>query len=49
MEFNVNVPNPVDGSVIKVTLFITTFLVTEPNGDQVLNVTANGSHKFNNV
>jgi hypothetical protein len=49
MEFNVNVPNPIDGSVIKVTLFITTYLVTGPDGSQVLNVTANGCHDFNNV
>jgi hypothetical protein len=46
MEFNINVPNPIDGSSIKVTLFVTTYFVTESNGDKVLNVTANGSHKF---
>ena len=46
MEFNINVPNPIDGSVIKVTLFVTTYLVTEPDGKQVLNVTANGNHRF---
>ena len=48
MEFTINVPHPVDGSVVKVTLFVTTYFVTESNGDQVLNVTANGSHKFTN-
>lgn len=49
MEFTINVPNPLDGSVLKVTLFVTTYLVTESNGDQVLNVTANGNYKFNNA
>ena len=49
MEFNINVPNPIDNSVVKVTLFVTTYLVTESNGERVLNVTANGSYKFDNA
>lgn len=49
MEFTINVPNPIDGSVVKVTLFVTTYLVTEPDGRQALNVTANGNYRFDNA